>query len=484
MRVSIIITARNYGQYLAEAIGSALWQTIPCEVIYSDDCSDDNSLEIAKSLGVKVVPHDTHVGVAKARNDGFDASTGDAVVFMDGDDILPRNFIEKHLETFDENTPFVYCSAQAFGDFETLWKVFPWGTLDLWNRNFVNTSHMVWRQKFIEAGKWQKTPVETMWDFHLALRLARLGTPRKSGAVLLYRQHGNSTSVAKRERNPDRTNLCAQEIRKELLNLTVGLVYSGRLPKLLDRWMTSLIQDVEFLNKPELIIYNNSTQNLEKRLEKYKDRFSKIKIINDPTKIVFKDEIERRNKVCELLGNAYSMIMENASGDMVHLREDDIITPKGGFRKMFDFLNSGTNLPDAVAGIYQNRHRDTFVGGHFSEDFRHNKELVKFYSEEPLKVDYTGTGCILFWKHRVPKIFKPYLDGIQAHDWAWCHDLKQKGGNLHVLPDVVCKHYVDEYHYLQPEIDYALPVHPTTSHTKPSSGLPTIGVVKRALNTV
>jgi glycosyltransferase involved in cell wall biosynthesis len=455
--ISIIVTARNNGQYLYEALYSCIKQTVPCEVIYSDDFSTDDSVEVAKKFGdrIKIVTHDEHVGVVKARNNGFDASTGEAVVFMDGDDILPKNFIEKHLEVFDRTTPYVYCAAKAFGLFEVFWDVHPWGVLDLWNRNFVNTNAMRWRDKFIEAGKWQETTIKTMWDFDLAIRMSRLGKPRKSDAVLLYRQHGDSVSFNK-EKSEQKLFGYTNVIRKNIVTVTVGVVYGGRSPKLFDKWMDSLISDIVILeNKPELIIYNNSSVNIKQKLKLYEDRFSGIKIIEHPEKIKFSNEIERRNKVCEMLANAYNMIMENSSGDIVHLREDDVITPIGGFSAMFDEMITGIKIKDAVALPYFNRHQNykRWVGGMFNhQDIRKTSDFKRLPSQDkPFMLDYTGTGCVMFWKHRCPDIFKPYLSGIQAHDWAFWYDHKMRGGELWMLPQYVCKHYHDETRYIQPK---------------------------------
>ena len=454
--ISIIITARNYGEFLAEAIQSCLDQTVPCEVVYSDDFSTDDSVKIAKSFGdkIKVVEHDHHVGVVQARNNGFDASSGEAVVFMDGDDILPPNFIEKHLEVFDRNTPYVYCAAQAFGLFSTFWNVHAWGVLDLWKRNFLNTNAMRWRDKFIEAGKWQETPVKTMWDFDLALRMARLGKPRKSDAVLLYRQHGTSVSFGE-EKKEGRMVVYSNAIRKNLVKVSIGVVYGGRIPKLFSKWMNSLVNDVSILeNKPEIIFYNNSDIDLNHKMKKYEHHFSNVKIINHPEKITFTNEVERRNNVCEMLANAYNMIIENATGDMIHLREDDVITPDGGFQAMFDHIVVGAKIKDAVALPYfnRNKHYPRWVGGFFNHiDIRKTADLEYLpKSREPMKVHFTGTGCILFWKHRCPEIFKPYLGGIQAHDWAWGYEHMMRGGELWLLPKYVCKHYHNETEYLQP----------------------------------
>ena len=202
--ISIIITARNYSKYLSECIESCLNQTIkPIDIIYSDDYSTDNSLEVAEKYNITIVKHSSHVGVVQARNDGVNASKGNVLVHVDGDDTLPPNFLEKHLEVFDENTPFVYCAAQCFGAHNIFWDIPNWCERSLWTRNYVNTSAMIWKDKFLQVGGWKETCKNTMWDWSLFLRLGRLGIPRKSSAILNYRQHGESWSVTKEKESND-----------------------------------------------------------------------------------------------------------------------------------------------------------------------------------------------------------------------------------------------------------------------------------------
>ena len=55
--VTILINNYNYGRYLREAIDSALGQTYPFrEVVVVDDGSTDNSRDIIRSYGSKILP--------------------------------------------------------------------------------------------------------------------------------------------------------------------------------------------------------------------------------------------------------------------------------------------------------------------------------------------------------------------------------------------------------------------------------------------
>ena len=95
--VSIIINNYNYDRFLAEAIDSALNQTSPhIEVIVVDDGSTDNSRKIITEYGDRIVPIFQENGKqGKAFNSGFAASKGDIIIFLDSDDFLFPQAVEK-----------------------------------------------------------------------------------------------------------------------------------------------------------------------------------------------------------------------------------------------------------------------------------------------------------------------------------------------------------------------------------------------------
>jgi len=107
--VSIIIPAYNSGKYLDETIQSAMQQTWPNkEVIIVDDGSADNSLEIAKKYQndrVRVFGQ-ANKGASGARNRGLKEAKGDYIQFLDADDLLAPDKIEKQLKAIgnDPNT--------------------------------------------------------------------------------------------------------------------------------------------------------------------------------------------------------------------------------------------------------------------------------------------------------------------------------------------------------------------------------------------
>ncbi|PMB27329.1 glycosyl transferase family 2 [Fischerella thermalis CCMEE 5198] len=102
--VSIIIPCFNAEKWLREAIDSCLQQTYPhIEIIVIDDGSTDNSLEIIKSYGDKLIWKSLpHQGGNHVRNYGFQISKGEYIQYLDADDyILPEKIARQvsYLET-------------------------------------------------------------------------------------------------------------------------------------------------------------------------------------------------------------------------------------------------------------------------------------------------------------------------------------------------------------------------------------------------
>lgn len=111
--VSIIIPCYNRENYITQAVDSALSQTYPnIEIIVVDDGSKDNSLAVLAEYGEKVtVIAQPNRGVSAARNTGFYSSKGDFVIFLDSDDWLSTDIVEKHMQMAKKwPEADIYCS--------------------------------------------------------------------------------------------------------------------------------------------------------------------------------------------------------------------------------------------------------------------------------------------------------------------------------------------------------------------------------------
>lgn len=88
MNVSAVVPVRDGARYLGEALASLLAQrTQPAEIIVVDDGSADDSAQVAAAVpGVRVVRRPPE-GPAAARNAGAALATGEAIAFLDADDV-------------------------------------------------------------------------------------------------------------------------------------------------------------------------------------------------------------------------------------------------------------------------------------------------------------------------------------------------------------------------------------------------------------
>lgn len=112
----------NVEKYLYEAIESVLNQTFSdFELIIVNDGSKDNSILIAedfikKDTRVKII-HQENSGLSVARNTGIKSANGKFVYFMDSDDYIESNTLEKVVSYFNTNEiDVLFFKAKTFLD--------------------------------------------------------------------------------------------------------------------------------------------------------------------------------------------------------------------------------------------------------------------------------------------------------------------------------------------------------------------------------
>lgn len=93
--VSIIVPTLEEGKYLDNLLESIRNQTYePIEVIVVDADSTDDTVQIAKHYGAKVIRFSER-NLAAAKNVGVSNALGNLLLFVDADCILPHNYVEE-----------------------------------------------------------------------------------------------------------------------------------------------------------------------------------------------------------------------------------------------------------------------------------------------------------------------------------------------------------------------------------------------------
>jgi glycosyltransferase involved in cell wall biosynthesis len=101
--VSVIVVNFNYGRFLRAAVDSVCGQTYPnIECIVVDNASTDESGAVLRAIearyaNVKVIRRADNGGQTRAALEGFAASAGPYVIFLDADDLLLPNCVETHV---------------------------------------------------------------------------------------------------------------------------------------------------------------------------------------------------------------------------------------------------------------------------------------------------------------------------------------------------------------------------------------------------
>lgn len=131
MKVSIIIPIYNVARYVEATLQSILQQTVQdFEVLLVDDHGTDDSVDVARRMvgndsRFRFLETPVNSGPGIARNIGIQAARGEYVVFLDGDDLWERDFLEAMLEPQDPKTSqphnlmtsfdLVYCQLRYQG---------------------------------------------------------------------------------------------------------------------------------------------------------------------------------------------------------------------------------------------------------------------------------------------------------------------------------------------------------------------------------
>jgi len=125
LRTSCLVNNYNYARFLGEAVDGALAQTMPFdEVIVVDDGSTDGSVDLLRRRygdhpRIRIISK-RNGGQLSSFNEGFLASSGDVLFFLDSDDVYQPDYVATVLPIFVQQPQydFIFCAPQLFGNEE------------------------------------------------------------------------------------------------------------------------------------------------------------------------------------------------------------------------------------------------------------------------------------------------------------------------------------------------------------------------------
>ena len=178
--VSIIVSCHNFADYLGEALDSILAQSFQdWECIVVDDGSSDGSASIAEAYSTKDkrirVIVQKNGGVCIARNNGVAASSGQLLLFLDGDDQIMPDFLSMAVPIIQTRpeVKLVYGPAIQFGQgIKTSVLPLPEFSMDtMVGQNCIYITALFRRSDFDRVGGFRREMNAGLedWDFWLSV---------------------------------------------------------------------------------------------------------------------------------------------------------------------------------------------------------------------------------------------------------------------------------------------------------------------------
>lgn len=268
MKVSIIIPVYNVEPYVERCLKSVMAQTyqdsIECLIV--DDCGTDKSMEVVEKvvneyqgpIDFIILHHDHNRGLSAARNTGMDAATGDYLFFLDSDDEISTDCIEKlMLPLSEEQYDLIVGNTHTIGD-DRLGKLLNLKLNDSevlrgeeimdgyrrdWNMVVPNK---LYRKAFIFAqGLHFKEGLlheDELWSFQLACLAQSLRVVNQMTYIYYIRGNSITTSIEAQKKKREALRIIVVEMRNFLMDRNI---FSASAYRLVQYFLRRLLKPVQ-----------------------------------------------------------------------------------------------------------------------------------------------------------------------------------------------------------------------------------------------
>lgn len=215
LKISIIITCYNLGNYLEEAIKS-IKDYFPAgnyEIILVNDGSTDAlTIKILETIEQQdesiLILSQTNMGLAKARNNGIKLAKGKYIIPLDADNKIRPTFISQTIAILDSNDTIdvVFGDAQLFGNKNSVWKSKPFDIAEMVLNNYIDACAGFRKVTWEEMGGYDESmPIMGFEDWDLWLRMAVRGHQFKyvDEVFFDYRVRDNSMLSVAWQKRPE-----------------------------------------------------------------------------------------------------------------------------------------------------------------------------------------------------------------------------------------------------------------------------------------
>ncbi len=461
--VSVIIPCHNYARYLGDAIESVLHQTFEVrEIVVVDDCSSDNTEEVAKRYADKGVMYlrGEWDNISLARNAGAAATTSPFLLFLDADDRLDAHYVQKCLQAMiDPNVGIAYGDLQCFGEETTRRNIPPFDRGVMEKANFISSHALMRRQAFDIVGGYRVIPhAYEDWDLYQRI----LATPYRAvrvDATVLYNVHSDSRVHRLPADYFNSANAAGRAI-------TIFTPFCGRT-EVFERYLAGLKNLECDRSTVHLHWYNNSDDPAFDALLRRSIGnlpFASVTYTHDPLPDLWKTSFsqlvrgrmrDRRSAYLYEMAvvRAYNVLLSSCTTTLALTLEDDIVPEPATLQTMLRAMDEHTV---AVVAPYR-----CPVQGYFIVWEKRDDEQIVHFNEKPNgtgEVGGSGFGCSLFRMYdlrRQPIVTRVDLTPPEWYDIIAFRNLAKRGKILCVWDSHV--DHISTERFLPPDHQPAYP---------------------------
>lgn len=185
--VSIIIPVYQISDYVERCIWSVMNQTYTdIECIIVNDATNDDSIDKCEGLiknykgpiCFRIISHEYNRGLSAARNTGTIVAIGDYIYYLDGDDEITADCIEKLIKVAWEHPN----AEMVMGNANITMSIVAWNKLI--KRSFIEKNKLYFKEGIIHE--------DNLWSYYLQKYLSEV--VRVSDVTYYYRKRAGSIS--------------------------------------------------------------------------------------------------------------------------------------------------------------------------------------------------------------------------------------------------------------------------------------------------
>jgi len=215
MEISIIIPVYNRAVVVKDTLDSVAAQSYrPLQVVLVDNDSTDDTLQVLETFKKEhpgegfnvVITSESHHTAGAARNRGFEAATGEWVLFYDSDDLMEEDLVESYVKMIEkareQGRPLDIISAKSTLIFpDGSHRGAPFHKRDLFANHILHAQlatqrYAVRREFFASTDGWNiNLPGWNDWELGLRLLLANPHVGYMGGKSRIIINHNGADSI-------------------------------------------------------------------------------------------------------------------------------------------------------------------------------------------------------------------------------------------------------------------------------------------------